>query len=422
MQALKIWSAVLLFVCFNTISYAFQQTSYLEKLVTINANDQKIAEIFKAISKQTDVVFSYTGFNDQQKVNKNYFRVPLKKVLDDLLKDFSGSYAIKGKYIIIHFESENNAQLVTGHVFNAIDSSRIENVDVYIKENQYMTVSDQAGFFSVEYPVNLSKVLLLCKKEGYEEASFVLTGKSRKEVLIYMNPVRDILILKNKNADSLLLNSGDKRSTKMILEPRKVELPDTLIFPRKKKQTSDMDIASQKMHHETKLGLHAAIAIPTEGNLNQSNMQFGVEADYFINHNFAIGLNGSKNSFSLNNEPNYEYFNCSATELSVGGSYYLGKEKWRPHIGFSVGVYNNKVDYSYTYNKLPYPYAYYVVPTTVTESVTENKFGYAPQIGLLYELAKRIDFDLNMKYHVIQSGFGTIPYWGVTAGFLFNLN
>lgn len=418
MQALKVWSAVLLCAFFNTFSYAFQQPSYLERLITINANNQTIFEIFKAISKQADVVFSYTGFNDQQKVSKNYYKVPLKKVLDDLLKDFSGNYGIKGKYIIIHFDSTTNSHLLTGHVLNAIDSSRIENVDVYLKESQYMTVSDQAGFFSVEYAMDLPQGLLLCKKEGYEDVSFTLTMKNKKEVVIYMNPVRDISILKNKNTSMLLTDTRGLSAP--ILELRKVDLPEVLIIPHNKKTISEENDPSPKIHHEVKIGIHAAIAIPTEGSLNQSNMQIGLEADYFINHNFAIGLNGAKNSFTLNNEPNYEYFSCTVTAISVSGKYYLGKEKWRPHVGISTGLYANKVDYSYTYNKLPYPYAYYVVPTTVKESVKENKFGFALQAGLLYELTKKIDFDITMKYHVIKSGFGTIPYWGVTIGFLYN--
>lgn len=421
MQSLKSWIVVLLCASFNTISYAFQQVPYLERLVTLNANDQKISEIFKAISKQTDVIFSYTGFNDGKKITKNYHRVPLKKVLDDLLKDFSGSYVLKGKYIIVHFDLKNDVSVIAGYVFNAIDSNRIENVDIYMKQNQYMTVSDQVGFFSVQYTGDLPQISLLFKKDGYEETTLLVSGKNKGEVFMYMNPTSIISVLKRKNTDSLFVNNQSGLS-KPTLALRKIELPANLIIREPVKQlTEEEQPASPKMHHEIKLGLHAAIAIPIGGSLNQSNMQLGLEADYFITNNVAIGLNGSINSFTLNNEPDYEYFKCSVTEFSVSGGYYLGKEKWRPHIGFSVGLYKNKVDYSYTYNKLPYPYAYYVIPTTVTNSETENKFGYAPQAGLLYELTKRIDFDLTMKYHVIASSFGTIPYWGVTAGFLFNL-
>ena len=438
MQSLRMCIVVLLCACSTTFSYAYQQSPYLERLVTINAKNQKIADVFKTIAAQTDVVFSYTGFNDGKRITKNYHKVPLKKVLDDLLKDFSGTYVLKGKYIIVHFDLKNDEQVLAGYVFNAIDSTKMENVDVYMKQNQYMTVSDQVGFFSVQYSGSLSQISLLFKKDGFKDSTILISGKDQKEVYIYMNPLiplqsssesvdsllnkkeMDYLLLDKKNVyvqPDLTMRSENQEKNGKHKKHKRKEKPGKQM---KSKEAEEELSPSPKMHHQVKLGLHAAIAIPTEGNLKQSNTQFGLTGDYFINENLAIGLNGAKNAFSLNNEPNYEYFKCSVTELSVSGEYYFGKEKWKPHIGISAGLYNNKVDYSYTYFTLPYPYAYYTVQTTVTKSETENKFGFAPEVGLLYTLTKRIDFDATLKYHVIASGFGTIPYWGVTAGFLFN--
>lgn len=441
MQSLKMCIVVLLFTCSNTIMYAFQQTPYLERLVTVNANNQKITEVFKAISKQTDVVFSYTGFNDEKRITKNYHKVPLKKVLDDLLKELSGTYVLKGKYIIIHFDLKDDAVALAGYVFNAIDSSRMENVDIYMKQNQYMTVSDQVGFFSVQYTGNLSQVSLLFRKEGYKDTNLVISNVNKRELYVYLKPTIEkqktpgfhdstgISVLKRKETDSLLIGkrnehllpdltmqSQNQVKTENHKKNKKQKEPEKKV----KSENVEEVASSPKLHHQVKLGLHAAIAIPTEGNLKQSNTKFGLAGDYFINNNLALGLNLSQNAFSLNNEPNYEYFNCSVIEFSVSGKYYFGKEKWRPHIGASVGLYTNKVNYSYTYFTLPYPYAYYTKQTTVTKSETENKFGFAPEAGFLYDLTKQIDFDATVKYHVIMSGYGTIPYWGVTVGFLYN--
>ena len=422
MQALRMCLVVLLCACFNTTIYAFQQPPYLERLVTVNADNQKMSDVFKAISKQTEVIFSYTGFNAEQRVTRSYYRVPLKKVLDDLLKNFEGTYALNGKYIIIHFDSPTNSLAITGYIYNSIDSTRIENADIYLKENQYMTVSDQAGFFSVEYPKSLSKALLLFKKDGYKDVNLVISGKSKKEVAVYMNPIPIFSIIKRRDTDSLLLDMKyGLPKTSMKLRNQEA-IQQMLITEQHVKPVSEYDNpASPKLHHITRLGIHAAIAVPTEGKLQQNNTQIGVLANYFINSKLAIGVNASRNSFALNNEPNYEYFRCSVTEFSVSVGYYFGKEKWQPHFGASAGLYSNKVDYSYSYYALPYPAAYYANQIVVTKSETENKFGYAPEAGVLYEITNRINFDASLKYHVIVSGYGTIPYWGITAGFLFNL-
>jgi hypothetical protein len=165
--------------------------SYLDKTVTLTANNQPIHKVFKAITFQTGIIFSYSDFNDQQDVSKSYYKEKLRDVLDDLLLNSNYSWSIREKYIIIQSENPVQAPLVLpsiiqGYIRNIEDSSIIQNASVYNIENKKSTLSNEDGFFHIQFPESESVVSLSFAKENYYDASLVVYNE--EEVTIYLFP------------------------------------------------------------------------------------------------------------------------------------------------------------------------------------------------------------------------------------------
>lgn len=179
-----------IFFCFVFLIASYtgiSQTVYLEKPVTLHFNDEPVLTIFRSISKQTGVVFSYTQFDDHQKITVNYSKKPLKFVLTEILQTTNSSYKIKGKYVIITSkkpESTSSEQIrVEGFIYDSKDSTGIHNVSIYSKQNRHSTISDDKGFFSFSFPKSNYPTYLSIAKENYRDTFIVIQPIASKQVV-----------------------------------------------------------------------------------------------------------------------------------------------------------------------------------------------------------------------------------------------
>ncbi len=168
-----------------------QQVAYLEKPVTIHINNVAVAEVFKTISAQTGVVFSYTQpFNDGQMVTLNCEKASLGKVLNDLLTPLNCSYVLKDKYIIIKNEKPVAPQpnVITGYIYNVYDSTSIAEASVYMKQTKHSTVSNKEGHFTLSYASKIPEISVSFAKEDYRDTSAVVYNKTKQELYVYLFP------------------------------------------------------------------------------------------------------------------------------------------------------------------------------------------------------------------------------------------
>lgn len=181
-----------LFVLFLDITgLKAQQVPYLERTITLRANNQPLNEVFKSISSQTAVVFSYSQpFDDKRKVVLNCQKKPLRLVLNELLKPYNCSYKIKDKYVIIKCDTKPIVppSVLTGYVYNAKDSSSISQASIYVKQTKNSAVSNDYGFFSLSYSNKLPNINVSFAKENYLDTSLVIFNRNKQEVLIYLYP------------------------------------------------------------------------------------------------------------------------------------------------------------------------------------------------------------------------------------------
>ena len=169
-----------------------QQTPYLERMVTVNANHMEVADLFKIISRQTSVIFSYTKpFNDKQKLTVNFNKKPLRLAMSEILKASGCSYKLKDKYIIIKCANKPTptSSVIKGYLYNAGDSSAIQEASIYIRQTKHSAISNTYGFFSLSYSNSLPTISVSFAKEHYKDTVVVVYNQIKKEMVLYLYPI-----------------------------------------------------------------------------------------------------------------------------------------------------------------------------------------------------------------------------------------
>lgn len=171
-----------------------QQTPYLEKTVSVRQSTLSYAELFKQLSTQTGVVFSYTNFDDSRKVTVQYNRKPLRVVLNEVLNEGNCTYKMKGKYVILTCKpvpkkvAESNDVIVNGYVYSAVDSTLMPQTSVYLKQYRQSAITNEYGYFSLSFPKSSDVLSISVAKENFEDTTVVILSKKRNTIVIYLQP------------------------------------------------------------------------------------------------------------------------------------------------------------------------------------------------------------------------------------------
>lgn len=161
---------------------------YLERRVNLNAVNAPLSEVFKDISQQCGVVFSYTQFDDKRKVTVTSNKRPLRLVLNDVLKESGCSYKLKDKYIILKCDKPAPSRTLQGYIYDLGDSSVVRGASVYMRQNKFSAVSNQYGYFKLSYPDEKTNLELTVARENYYDTTLVIYNSLKNEVVIYLYP------------------------------------------------------------------------------------------------------------------------------------------------------------------------------------------------------------------------------------------
>ncbi len=200
-----------------------QQTPYLEKTVTVRQSTLSYAELFKQLSAQTGVVFSYTNFDDSRKIPVHYNRKPLRVVLNETLNEGNCTYKMKGKYVILTCKPapkkavESNDVIVNGYVYSAADSTLMPQTSVYLKQYRQSAITNEYGYFSLSFPKSSDVLSISVAKENFEDTTVVILSKKRNTVVIYLQPkappvkitIDDSIVVEHHPVDTMPTVSTD---------------------------------------------------------------------------------------------------------------------------------------------------------------------------------------------------------------------
>lgn len=187
-------AAVVICCSFLALRALGQQTPYLEKTVSVRQSTLSYAELFKQLSTQTGVVFSYTNFDDSRKVTVQYNRKPLRVVLNEVLNEGNCTYKMKGKYVILTCKpvpkkvAESNDVMVNGYVYSAVDSTLMPQTSVYLKQYRQSAITNEYGYFSLSFPKSSDVLSISVAKENFEDTTVVILSKKRNTIVIYLQP------------------------------------------------------------------------------------------------------------------------------------------------------------------------------------------------------------------------------------------
>jgi hypothetical protein len=211
------------------------QTPYLEKNVTIRSGMYSYEDLFKQISSQTGVVFSYTGFDDKQRVSAKFDKQPLRIVLNTLFDNGACGFKLKGKYVIITCKSApkpkaDNASasksnvIVNGYILNAEDSTEVAESSVYLRQSKQSALTNEYGYFNLSLPKTADILSISVAKENFKDTTVVIFSQQRNTIVIYLQP---------KSTPVSILTNDSLRVTFSIdsVKPAETQVRDTIPNP-----------------------------------------------------------------------------------------------------------------------------------------------------------------------------------------------
>lgn len=191
---------LLVFIFFSIVFSGFSQSNYLDKLVNLKVNNTSYENVFKLISAQTGVVFSYGGFNNQQKITYTCSKKALKLVLTEILEG-KCSYKIKDKYIVLNCSGptkESQAKItkisLSGFIKDIETNQAIIQASIYSKDTKNSCLSDSAGKFKLIVQNKGEGQILNISKENYRDTSIWFDFKEGNGLVIYLRPIIDLSV------------------------------------------------------------------------------------------------------------------------------------------------------------------------------------------------------------------------------------
>ena len=165
-----------------------------------------------------------------------------------------------------------------------------------------------------------------------------------------------------------------------------------------KDDTGTWPDSKDRYYSRFKLGLTPGLLIPTEKAEGAKTYLYfggGISGEYLVTPNFGIGLSAGFYGYELESE--YEEYGIkvkttpSIIPVTLSGKYYFQTENIKPYTGIDVGLFTIGVK---------------VKSEGESASVSDSFLGFAPVVGLQFQLANTVALDINAKYNLIFSKGG----------------
>ncbi|CAN5812344.1 hypothetical protein BH11BAC3_BH11BAC3_05910 [soil metagenome] len=220
---MKHFSRLVIFLCLLT-TYTANGQSVLSKKISIDINQQRVADVLEILSNQGDFYFSYNS-NIIKKDSIVSFKANNKTVKEILTGLFNNTYEFKesGNYIIIRRASirltlvtnkgvtEEKIYSVSGYVYDEQSGAAINEASIYEKRLLYSALTNNDGFFKLKLKSSKASVMeLTVSKAFYEDTTVAITPRYNQQLTITMIPQvvpADVVIITPQDylaADSIL--------------------------------------------------------------------------------------------------------------------------------------------------------------------------------------------------------------------------
>ncbi len=307
-------------ICCMAAFHSSAQTPYLEKEVSLRSGTYSYEELFKQISTQTGVVFSYTGFDSKQRISVKFDKQPLRIVLNALFDSDSHrngncTYKLKGKYIIVNCKpaqkpkpenssSDKSNIIVNGYILNAEDSTEIEESSVYLRQNKQSALTNEYGYFNLSFPKTADIISISVAKEDFKDTTVVIVSKQQNTLIIYLRP---------KSAPVSVMVNDSLRITLSIdsVKPAKTDLADTIpsaatFWERFAKRRANLRNISDTLFSNVSFSLFPPIS---------TNRLLSVNTVNKFSFNVLVGSSKGISGFELGGLVNFDYGNVKYVQI-----------------------------------------------------------------------------------------------------------
>lgn len=172
----------LLLFCTIAATNAQNNTPFLERVISISLNDERLDVSLKRISQQGGFTFSYSPavIQADRIVSFNFVNKTVREVLDQL---FSGTvqYKVRGKYLILTkaIAQNKDKEVYSGYVIDEATGRRLKDVTVYDPVSLSSAVTDQFGFFQIKIEKPPENLRLAINKQNYTDTLVVPSRNGR---------------------------------------------------------------------------------------------------------------------------------------------------------------------------------------------------------------------------------------------------
>ncbi len=114
---------------------------------------------------------------------------------------------------------------------------------------------------------------------------------------------------------------------------------------------------------------------------------FGINFDYFITKDMALGLDGSYVMMTSNESDDIK---AKTMQFGVHGKYFVptGNEQFLPYLNLGVGYYNRKIEFEGD-----------AADFFGEDKLSDNKFGLNAGVGVEYKVTPMVGIGVNGAYH-----------------------
>lgn len=226
--------AFVLLVSLLSQSRAQTKTPILERKVTLEWKNEKLASALQQLEREGGFSFSYNAslIPEDKQITLSVRNRSVRDVLYDIFGN-TMQFREKGSHLIITKAPPSNAApsvfLVSGYVEDAATGQRISNASVYEKESVTSVVTDRYGHFKLKLDAKSSGANIAVSKKNYLDTMVSIATPTNQHISIKLSPkLTPPAATSSEAVDSVLQNPEDAMPLPFENEPNIQNITDTL--------------------------------------------------------------------------------------------------------------------------------------------------------------------------------------------------
>jgi hypothetical protein len=186
--------------CFTSASLHAQ--NLLDKRISIDVTNQRLADVLKLISNKANFYFSYNSniIKRDSLITLSASNKTIKQLLEQLLSQ-RYQYQEVNNYIILRrapasattitrqVPSKDKIYTISGYVINSETGEKISNASVYEKERLVSTLTNDSGYYVIKLKSRYSTASLSISRQFFEDTTITIQPKYNQQLNVVMSPI-----------------------------------------------------------------------------------------------------------------------------------------------------------------------------------------------------------------------------------------